>query len=65
MKRQDESTPPAAGRVDRQGGDGLTPAEQVRLRRLRSEIRQLQNEISLLKKVAILFAREAGSKDVD
>ena len=41
--------------------DGLTTAERDELRRLRSELKRLQQERDILAKAAAWFARETGS----
>jgi transposase len=48
--------------IDRgQRADGLTTDEQVELRQLRREVRQLKLEREILKKAAAWFARESGT----
>ena len=44
-----------------QRADGLTTAEQLELRQLRREVRQLKLEREILKKAAAWFARESGT----
>ncbi len=53
-----------AKQADLDGGrrtDGLTSSEQVEMRRLRREIRQLRLERDILSKAAAWFARETGA----
>jgi len=48
--------------IDRgQRADGLTTDQQVELRQLRREVRQLKLEREILKKAAAWFARESGT----